>query len=80
VTESIGEFEEARHGLIAPFDPARIEDEDGRVVWELEFYDFLDSEPPPASANPRSTIAYTPEGGKAIKRRKTVVLKEKLRG
>jgi hypothetical protein len=30
-------------------------------------------------AKVRATIAYTPEGGKAIKRRKTVVLKKKLR-
>jgi len=45
------DFEEARRGLIAPFDPPRVEDEDGRVVWELESYDFLDAEPPP-TANP----------------------------
>jgi alkyl sulfatase BDS1-like metallo-beta-lactamase superfamily hydrolase len=45
------DFEAARRGLIAPFDPPRVEDEDGRVVWELESYDFLDSEPPP-TANP----------------------------
>jgi alkyl sulfatase BDS1-like metallo-beta-lactamase superfamily hydrolase len=51
MTDPSKEFEEARRGLIAPFDPARIEDEDGRVVWELESYDFLDSEPP-ASADP----------------------------
>lgn len=30
-------------------------------------------------ARVKATIAYTPEGGKAIKRRKTVVLKKKLR-
>jgi alkyl sulfatase BDS1-like metallo-beta-lactamase superfamily hydrolase len=51
VTESRDDFEEARRGLIAPFDPPRVEDENGRVVWELESYDFLDSEPPP-TANP----------------------------
>ncbi|HWI97337.1 MAG TPA: alkyl sulfatase dimerization domain-containing protein [Solirubrobacterales bacterium] len=47
----IDEFEQARRGLIAPFDPPRVEDEDGRVVWELGSYDFLDADPP-ASADP----------------------------
>jgi alkyl sulfatase BDS1-like metallo-beta-lactamase superfamily hydrolase len=51
VTTAGDDFEEARRGLIAPFDPPRVEDEDGRVVWELESYDFLDAEPPP-TANP----------------------------
>jgi alkyl sulfatase BDS1-like metallo-beta-lactamase superfamily hydrolase len=45
------DFEAARRGLLAPFEPARIEDADGRPVWELESYDFLESEPPP-TANP----------------------------
>ncbi len=45
------DFEEARRGMIAPFDPPRVEDENGRVVWELESYDFLKEEPPP-TANP----------------------------
>lgn len=45
------ELELARRGLVAPFDPPRIENEDGRVVWELESYDFLEAEPP-ASAHP----------------------------
>jgi len=45
------DFEAARRGLVAPFDPPRVEDADGRTVWELESYDFLDSEPP-ATANP----------------------------
>ena len=40
------DFEEASRGLVAPFEPARIENEDGRTVWELETYDFLESEPP----------------------------------
>jgi alkyl sulfatase BDS1-like metallo-beta-lactamase superfamily hydrolase len=47
----MGDFEDARRGLVAPFDPPRIENEKGRVVWELESYDFLDSDPPP-TANP----------------------------
>jgi alkyl sulfatase BDS1-like metallo-beta-lactamase superfamily hydrolase len=47
----MGDFEDARRGLIAPFDPPRVEGEDGRTVWELESYDFLDQDPPP-TANP----------------------------
>lgn len=47
----IDEFEQARRGLIAPFDPPRVEGQKGRVVWELESYDFLEAEPP-ATANP----------------------------
>ncbi len=42
-------FEEARRGLVAPFEPPRVENEDGRVVWELESYDFLDAQPPPTA-------------------------------
>jgi linear primary-alkylsulfatase len=45
------DFEAARRGLVASFDPPRVEDADGRTVWELESYDFLDSEPP-ETANP----------------------------
>jgi alkyl sulfatase BDS1-like metallo-beta-lactamase superfamily hydrolase len=44
-------FEEARRGLVAAFEPPRVENEDGRVVWELESYGFLDAESPP-TANP----------------------------
>jgi alkyl sulfatase BDS1-like metallo-beta-lactamase superfamily hydrolase len=51
VPEPADEFEQARRGLIAPFDPPRVEDENGRVVWELGSYDFLDADPP-ASADP----------------------------
>ena len=40
------DFEEARRGLIAPFDPPLVEDERGRVVWDLRSYEFLDGEPP----------------------------------
>ncbi len=46
------EQEEARRGLIAPFDPARVEAESGRTVWELESYGFLESEAPPDTAHP----------------------------
>ncbi len=45
------DFEEARRGLVAPFDPPLVEDERGRVVWDLRSYDFLDGEAP-ASAHP----------------------------
>jgi alkyl sulfatase BDS1-like metallo-beta-lactamase superfamily hydrolase len=45
------EFEEARRGLVARFEPARIEAEDGRTVWELESYGFLAGDPP-ATAHP----------------------------
>jgi alkyl sulfatase BDS1-like metallo-beta-lactamase superfamily hydrolase len=45
------DLEEARRGLIAPFEPARVETDDGRTVWELESYGFLAGDPPP-TANP----------------------------
>jgi len=45
------DFEEARRGLVAPFDPPRVEGEDGRAIWDLEPYGFLDGKPPP-TANP----------------------------
>jgi len=40
------DFAEARRGLVAPFDPPRVETADGRVVWELESYEFLREECP----------------------------------
>ncbi len=40
------DFEEARRGLIAPFEPATVEDERGRTVWDLESYGFLEGEAP----------------------------------
>ena len=45
------DFEEASRGLVAPFEPAVVRGEDGRTVWELESYGFLDGEAP-ASAHP----------------------------
>jgi len=45
------DFAEARRGLVAPFDPPRVEAADGRVVWELESYEFLQEECP-ETANP----------------------------
>jgi alkyl sulfatase BDS1-like metallo-beta-lactamase superfamily hydrolase len=47
--KSSEDFEEASRGLVAPFEPARIEGENGRTVWELETYDFLEDEPPDAA-------------------------------
>jgi alkyl sulfatase BDS1-like metallo-beta-lactamase superfamily hydrolase len=41
-----GDFEEARRGLVARFEPARVEGESGRTAWELESYDFLEGEAP----------------------------------
>jgi alkyl sulfatase BDS1-like metallo-beta-lactamase superfamily hydrolase len=40
------DLEEARRGLVAPFDPPVVEDERGRIVWDLRSYDFLDGDPP----------------------------------
>jgi alkyl sulfatase BDS1-like metallo-beta-lactamase superfamily hydrolase len=40
------DFEEARRGLVAAFEPARIESSDGRLAWDLESYGFLDGEAP----------------------------------
>jgi alkyl sulfatase BDS1-like metallo-beta-lactamase superfamily hydrolase len=45
------DFEDARRGLIGRLDPLVIRDADGRVVWDLETYRFLDG-PAPATANP----------------------------
>ena len=40
------ELEQARRGLVASFDPPVVEDERGRVVWDLRPYGFLDGECP----------------------------------
>ncbi|HET8814450.1 MAG TPA: alkyl sulfatase dimerization domain-containing protein [Solirubrobacterales bacterium] len=40
------DFAEATRGLIAPFDPPRVETADGRVVWDLAAYDFLEEDCP----------------------------------
>jgi alkyl sulfatase BDS1-like metallo-beta-lactamase superfamily hydrolase len=40
------DFAEARRGLIAPFDPPRVETADGKVVWDLASYEFLQEECP----------------------------------
>ncbi|HEY7455646.1 MAG TPA: alkyl sulfatase dimerization domain-containing protein [Solirubrobacterales bacterium] len=45
------DFEEARRGLVATFDPPVVENDRGRVVWDLRRYEFLDGESPD-SADP----------------------------
>jgi alkyl sulfatase BDS1-like metallo-beta-lactamase superfamily hydrolase len=40
------DFAEARRGLVAPFAPATVRNGDGRVVWDLESYGFLEGEAP----------------------------------
>jgi len=40
------DFEEARRGLVATFSPATVSGEDGRSVWDLESYAFLEGEAP----------------------------------
>ena len=42
---------EAERGLVARFEPPRVENADGRVVWDLDSYAFLDEEAP-ATAHP----------------------------
>ncbi len=37
---------EAERGLVARFEPARVEGAGGRVVWDLDSYDFLDEDCP----------------------------------
>jgi alkyl sulfatase BDS1-like metallo-beta-lactamase superfamily hydrolase len=40
------DFELAQRGLVAEFEPPRVEREDGRTAWELESYEFLEGEAP----------------------------------
>lgn len=40
------DFEDARRGLVAELEPARVERADGGIAWELESYDFLAGEAP----------------------------------
>ncbi len=49
--EDARDFEEARRGLVAAFDPPFVEGERGRMVWDLRPYDFLEEELP-ETANP----------------------------
>ncbi|HET9197609.1 MAG TPA: alkyl sulfatase dimerization domain-containing protein [Solirubrobacterales bacterium] len=45
------DLDDAERGLVARFEPARVESADGRVVWDLDSYSFLEEECPP-TANP----------------------------
>jgi alkyl sulfatase BDS1-like metallo-beta-lactamase superfamily hydrolase len=45
------DFEDARRGFIGTLDPMRIEGSDGRVVWDMERFGFLEGERP-ETANP----------------------------
>jgi len=40
------DFDEARRGLVAGFEPPLVEDGRGRAAWDLRSYGFLDGEPP----------------------------------
>jgi alkyl sulfatase BDS1-like metallo-beta-lactamase superfamily hydrolase len=41
-----GDFADATRGLVAPFEPATVESPDGRTVWDMESYGFLEAECP----------------------------------
>jgi len=45
------DFEQARRGLVAAFDPPLVQRGDGRAAWDLRSYDFLEGEAPD-TANP----------------------------
>ena len=49
--ESAEDLADAERGLVARFEPARVLNADGRVVWDLESYAFL-AEECPDTANP----------------------------
>ncbi len=40
------DFDEARRGLVAEFDPATVVAADGSPIWDMASYDFLEGEPP----------------------------------
>ena len=45
-------FEDARRGFIGTIPDARVTTEDGRVVWDVSAYEFLEQETAPDSVNP----------------------------
>jgi linear primary-alkylsulfatase len=49
--ENAEDLADAERGLVARFDPPRVENTDGKVVWDLESYDFL-AEDCPETAHP----------------------------
>ena len=48
----LGDFASAQRGLIAPVPGGVVRNERGTVLWNLNEYDFLDSESPPPTVNP----------------------------
>ena len=46
------DWEAARKGFIAALDPPLIADADGRPVWDLGVYSFLEEESAPPTVNP----------------------------
>ncbi|KAF2018025.1 Metallo-hydrolase/oxidoreductase [Aaosphaeria arxii CBS 175.79] len=46
------DFEDASHGFVAALSPGIIKQKDGRVVWNIDEYDFMKDECP-ATANPK---------------------------
>jgi len=47
----VDDFDDARRGFVGTIDPMRIEDADGRVVWDMEAYSFVEGKAP-ESVNP----------------------------
>jgi alkyl sulfatase BDS1-like metallo-beta-lactamase superfamily hydrolase len=45
------DFEDAQRGLIDTLSPAVVKNTEGRIVWDMEAYSFLDAECP-ATVNP----------------------------
>ena len=45
------DFEDARRGFLGTIDPMRIEAADGRVVWDMDAYAFVDGDPPADGAS-----------------------------
>ena len=50
--EDTQDFEDARRGFIATLPEVTLKTPDGRVIWDLGPYRFLDRERPPATVNP----------------------------
>ncbi|NLG46262.1 alkyl sulfatase dimerization domain-containing protein [Gordonia sp. (in: high G+C Gram-positive bacteria)] len=46
------DFDDARRGFIAKLEPGVVHGEDGKVVWDVDSYGFLDSETAPDTVHP----------------------------
>ncbi|MCZ8103078.1 MAG: MBL fold metallo-hydrolase [Burkholderiales bacterium] len=46
------DFEDARRGFVGTIPDARVESEDGRTIWDMAPYRFLDDPAPPDTVNP----------------------------